>query len=466
MSRGADLPPSSPSAPADVSLQRELGLFDSTMINVGTIIGSGIFIVPAAVAGYLHASALVVAAWLIGGVVSLFGALSVAELGAAMPDAGGMFVYLRRGWGPIWGYLYGWTNAVVINPASIAAIGIGFATYVGHFVPLSAHGVQGVAMASIATLTLINCLGLRQGAVTQNVLTLLKIGAVLGLVAIGFLGAHGGLDRYQPLWPGAGIAALAGPFGLAMVAVLWAYDGWIEVTYVGSEIRDPGRAIPRSIVASIVLVTGIYVLASLAFIYVLTPAGVARSAAVGADVATAVLGGLGAALIAVAIAISTLGANNGIIFTAARIPYAMARDAQFFRACARLHPRRRTPVVALVTQGIWACLLAGSGTYDQLITYVIFTSFIFYAMAAGAVLRLRRLDPGMERPYRTWGYPVTPLLFIGFALALVGSTILQAPRDALIGLALVALGLPFYAYLTRRARIAAAASPAVAAPSA
>ncbi len=433
-------------------LRRDLGLFDATMINVGTMIASAIFIVPAIIAGYLPASALAVGVWVVGGVVSLLGALCVAELAAAFPEAGGQYVYLREAFGPVWGFLYGWATFAVINTASIAAIGVAFAIYTGFFVPLSPLGIKLVTVASIAVLTVVNCLGVRLGAVIQNVFTVAKIAALALLIVAGLLLPGGSTANFTPIWPTTGGSALLGRLGLALIAVLWAYDGWIETTYVGSEVRDPGRNLPRSIVWSTLLVTLMYVLASTAYTYVLSPARAAASELVAADAARVTLGALGAAFVSAAIVVSTLGANNGIVLTAARIPYAMARGGHFFRWAGMVHPRWATPVPALVVQGVIAAALVFSGTYEQLATYVIFASFLFYAMSCAAVIRLRRTRPEMERPYRAWGYPVTPLVFIAFSVWLVWNTIAEAPRDAAIGATLIAAGLPGYWYWTRGGR--------------
>ncbi|MDH3496868.1 MAG: amino acid permease [Gemmatimonadota bacterium] len=433
---------------APTGLKRELSLFDATTINVGTMIASAIFIVPSMIALQLRASGLVLAVWILGGVVSLLGALCMAELGAAFPRAGGLFVYLREAYGPVWGFLYGWAVAVLVNPASIAAIGAIFAAYVSFFVPLGATAQKAVAVGSIVALTLLNCAGVRAGAVTQNVLTTLKVAALAGLVVAAFALPGGSGGQLAP-WLPASFDGLWGPVGIAMVAVLFAYDGWIEITYVGGEVEHPGRVLPQSIVYSLVIVIAVYTLVNLAFLYVLAPAGMAGSALVASDAATVVLGSAGAAFVAAAIVIATLGANNGIVLTSARIPYAMARDGAFFAWAGRVHPSLGTPVPALLAQGAVASVMALTGTYEQLFTYVVFASWVFYAMGAAAVIRLRRTAPDLPRPYRAWGYPWTPLVFVGFAIWLVASTVLETPREALVGVVIVAAGLPLYRHWSR-----------------
>jgi amino acid transporter len=452
---------STSSPPVSTDLKRELTLLDAVMINAGTMIASAIFIVPATVAAMVQGTGLMTLVWVIGGIVSLLGALSVAELAAAYPEAGGQYAYLREAYGTVWAFLYGWANFSVINTASITAIGVGFAKYVGFFTPLSETGIRIIAIISIIALTLLNCRGVRLGATTQNVLTVLKIGALCALILTSFILPGGSASHFQPLWTSGGsVGQLIGPFGIAMVAVLWAYDGWIESTYVGSEIIDPGRNLPRSIILSTVVVMVLFVLTSVALAYVLSPAGMAGSALVASDAAKVTMGSLGAALVVGAILVSTLGANNGIILTAARIPYAMARQGLFFRAQGRVSPRYGTPVVALVTQGVIASVFtlmprcvfgvcSPRPLYDQLATYVVFAQFVFYALSAGAVIRLRRTAPQVPRPYRTWGYPVTPIVFIAFAVWLVYNTIVETPKDSAIGAGLILLGLPGYYYWRR-----------------
>ena len=445
--------------PPVTELKRELGLLDATMLNVGTMIASAIFIVPATIAAAIPGSGLMTLVWIVGGIISLLGALSVAELAASYPEAGGQYAYLREAYGPVWGFLYGWANFSIINTASIAAIAVGFARYLGFFVPLSEVAIRLIAVMSSAGLTALNCRGVRLGATPQNVLTTLKIGALAALIGAAFVLPGGGAANLQPLWPPSDPTDWIRPFGVALVAVLWAYDGWIETTYVGSEIKDPGRNLPRSIILSTLIVILFYVLASMAYSYVLSPARMAGSTLVASDAARVTLGAAGAGFVVVAILVSTLGANNGIILTAARIPYAMARGGLFFRAQGLVHPRFATPVVALLTQGAIAATLALLGTYDQLITCVVFAQFVFYALSAAAVIRLRIRAPGLPRPYRTWGYPVTPVVFIAFAVWLVGNTILETPRESAIGAGLILAGLPGYWYWKRR-RISGAAAAA------
>src|SRR5213596_646468 len=421
------------------------------MINIGTIIASAIFIVPSAIASDLHATGPAILVWVVGGVVSLLGALSVAELGAALPEAGGQYVYLTRAYGPIWGYLYGWTSGVVINPASIAAIAVGFATYLGFFIPLSDPGIKLAAVLSIAALTALNSVGVKLGAITQNVLTLIKIGLLGALIAIAVALPGGSVANFAPIWSDAPFADQIAPLGVALVAVLWAYDGWIEITYVGGEVTDPERNLPRSILLATVVGIALYCLVTASFTYVLSPAKMAASSLVASDAAQVTLGRAGAGLVAVAILTATLGSNNGIVLTAARVPYAMARDGVLPRWLAAVHPRFLTPVPSLVVQGIIAIALtwistepSWKDTYSRLFTYVVLGEFIFYGMSAGAVILLRYTAAALPRPYRTWGYPVTPLVFVLFSVWLIWNTAYAQLLDFAVGMALILAGLPWY----------------------
>lgn len=439
---------------AETELKRELGLFDTTMMNVGGIIGSGIFLVPAVIATHLGGSGPILAAWLIGGIAALLGSLALAELGAAMPHAGGPVVYLNRAFGPVWGYLYGWSAAFVTNPAGIAAIAVAFATYLGFFVPLGEMGVRLVAIAAIVALTVLNCLGIRLGAVTNNILSSGKLLALAAIVAGALLFPGGSWENVPPLWP-AGVGL--GAFGLAMVAVLWTYDGWINLSYVAGEMRDPQRTLSRAAAWSMLLVTLLYLLVNAALMYVLPLARIAGRDLVLAEAVAVTTGSVGAKLVAAAIVLATLSATHVTILACGRVSFAMAREGLFFDWAGRVHPRWRTPVASLAAQGAVAVGFTATGTFNQLITYVIFVSYVFFALSAVAVIKLRRTAPDLPRPYRTWGYPVTPVLFILFALGLVANTIVEAPREAAIGAGIVLLGLPgyFFARAGRR-RIAPA----------
>jgi APA family basic amino acid/polyamine antiporter len=437
-------------SPAGDKLRRELSLLDALMINVGIMIASAIFLVPASIAQQVETPWLMLAVWVVAGGLSLCGALAFAELGAMMPSAGGEFVYLTEAYHPFWGYLYGWTVFAVIWTASIAAIAVALATYLGYFVPLSAGMVKAVAIGVILCLSLLNGYGLRLGATTQNVSTLLKLALMAVIILLCFaLGGEGASD-FDRWWPEARGQSLASRLGAAMVAALWAYDGWISITTVGGEVKQPEKFLPRSITLSVVVVIAVYVLANAAYSLVLPMVTMARSERVAADAISSVIGPWGGGLVSLAIIISCFAAVNGMILTGARVYYAMAEEGLFFRRVASVHPVYKTPVAALRLQGVWASLLTLTGTYDQLFTYVVVDSWLFYALGGAAVLVLRRRQPERARPYRTWGYPYLPVMFVVLSSALLLSTLWFNPRDSLIGIGIALLGVPGYLVWSRQ----------------
>ena len=427
-------------------LKRVLSLLDATMINVGGIIGSGIFMVPATVAMFTGSSSLFFMVWIAGGIVSLFGALSVAELGAAMPRAGGQYVYLSEAYGPVWGYLYGWSAVAVINTASIAAVGVAFSEYLRFFFPITDVSIKGIAVVTIVLLTIINILDVKSGARFQNVFTISKLGAIFGIIILGLVMEGGSNQNLSPFFSDQSFTELVGPLGLAMVSVLWTFDGWIFITYVAGEVKNPGRNIPLSLIFCMLIVVSIYLLLNYVLIYTLGFTGMNGSDLVVSDAASVFLGNKGAAIVTLIILISLIGANNGFVLTSARINYAMAKDKLFFHQASQIHSKFKSPANALIIQCVWACLLTFTGTFNQLITYIIFASWIFYGMSAGAVIILRNKKPDMERPYKTPVYPWIPIIFILFAIFLTINTIMEAPRDAAIGAGIILAGLPMYYY--------------------
>tara|TARA_B100000446_G_scaffold121790_1_gene113759 strand:- start:37 stop:1353 length:1317 start_codon:yes stop_codon:yes gene_type:complete len=427
-------------------LKRVLSLLDATMINAGGIIGSGIFMVPATVAMFTGSASLFFMVWIAGGIVSLFGALSVAELGAAMPRAGGQYVYLSEAYGPVWGYLYGWSAVAVINTASIAAVGVAFSEYLRFFFPITDVSIKGIAVATIVLLTIINILDVKSGARFQNLFTISKLGAIFVIIILGLVMEGGSNQNLSPFFSDQSFTELVGPLGLAMVSVLWTFDGWIFITYVAGEVKNPGRNIPLSLIFCMLIVVTIYLLLNYVLIYTLGFTGMNGSDLVVSDAASVFLGNKGAAIVTLIILISLIGANNGFVLTSARINYAMAKDKLFFYQASQIHPRFKSPANALIIQCVWASLLTFTGTFNQLITYIIFASWIFYGMSAGAVIILRNKKPDMERPYKTPLYPWIPIIFILFAIFLTINTIIEAPRDAAIGAGIILAGLPMYYY--------------------
>jgi basic amino acid/polyamine antiporter, APA family len=427
-------------------MKRTLTLLDSTMINIGTIIGSGIFLVPTTIALYMYSTSLTILVWLVAGILTLFGALSMAELGAAMPHAGGQYVYLKKAYGPFWGFLYGWSSFWVINSASIAAIAVAFATYLGHFYPITPLQIKLIAIAAITAFTLLNIYRLRIGVWTQNIITFLKIGALLLIIFLAFFLPGGEIVNFQPLLPDRNLSSIVPLFGLALVAALWSYDGWIEVTYIGGEVKNPGRTIPLSLVLSTLIIIAIYILVNIVFIFLLSLPVIAQSQMVASDAISVVLGSAGTTLVVLIILVSTLGGVHVNVLTSPRIYYAMARDKLFFQSLAEIHPKHGTPARSLVVSGIWSSLLVFSGTFHQIITYVVFVSWIFYAMSCAGVIILRHKQPELKRPYQTWGYPAVPVIFILLSGFLVLNTILSSLLNTLIGASLILTGLPAYLY--------------------
>lgn len=424
-------------------LARELGLFDALMINIGTILGSAIFVVPAMILAETGSPMKALAVWLAAGVLSWCGAVTIAELGVLFPKAGGLYVYLEEAYSPFLGYLYGWTLFSVIQTASIAAVSVAMMTYVAYLIPMTALQIKVWSILLILALSVWNCRSLRTSATTQNLFTIAKLVGV-GLIAIVCLalGSQGlFIQENTILLPQSGSPLLG--FGLALVAALWAFDGWISVTFVGGEVRRPDRFLPISLSLSVVILVAIYLIVNLGFLATLTLDSMAASERVAADAVEAILGGAGGAFVAATVAVSCFAALNGFIFTGARVYYAMAQDGAFFSSFGKLS-KNRVPVNAVLAQGVWASLIALTGTYDQLFTYVVVDSWLFYALAAAGVFVLRRRRPDLSRPYRAIGYPVVPLAFVLVSGALLVTAFIADPRDALIGLGIMAVGIPLY----------------------
>lgn len=431
-------------------LRRQLSLLDSVMINAGVMIGSAIFLVPATIARQVETPWLMFAVWLVAGMLSLCGALAFAELSAMMPTSGGAFVYLTEAYHPFWGYLYGWTVFAVIQTASIAAVAVALATYIGYFVALAPWMIKLISILIILFLSWFNGLGLKQGARMQNLSTGLKVGLLLAIIVACMMGRREGLADFSAWWPNVPETDLLSQFGLAVMAALWAYDGWISITYVGGEVRQPDRFLPRSITLSVLVVIVLYGLVNLAYSISLPMASMAQSERVAAAAVQQAVGPWGGALVSLAVIVSCWATVNGMILSGARVYYAMAVEGVFFKRLTSLHPTRHTPVASLYLQGIWASLIALTGSYDQLFTYVIFDSWFFYAMGGAAVLVLRRKQPDRARAYRTWGYPYVPILFVGLSLVLLINTVLSNPRDASIGIGIALLGVPGYIAWSKR----------------
>jgi APA family basic amino acid/polyamine antiporter len=410
---------------------------------------------------------MVFVVWIFGGILTLFGALTYAELSAALPDAGGEYVYLTATYGPFFGFIYGWTQTWVAKAASIATLATGFYTYLADFFPalkvvsytiplpigpgggsLEIRYGQLLGIGLILFLAAVNYVGVRVGGGVQIGVTALKLALIGGLIVAGLASSQGRVANFHigmPADPG-GIAG----FFAALVAALWAYDGWNNAGMLGSEIERPQRNLPLALISGTVLMIAVYLLTNLAYFYVLSGAEVGASERVAASMMRRVLGQPGGALVSVAAMISIFAALNGSILSGSRVPYAMARDGYFFKALSRVHPSFRTPGACILLLGLWSSLILLSGQYKQLYTLVIFPSWILYGMTAASVIVLRIRRPDLPRPYRVLGYPVVPALFVMVAIALLYSTLMSSPRESGIGLVLIIAGLPFYFFWKRR----------------
>ena len=431
-------------------LRRELTTFDLTMIAIGSTIGSGIFLTPSAIAAALPSPIWIYGVWILGGVMALCGALTFAELGGMMPGAGGIYVFLSEAYGGLAGFLYGWAYFLVVNTGGIAALSIAFATYLGVLVPLSSTGVTIVAVTGIFVVTGINIVGVKAGGFFSDVFTILKLIAIAALVVVGFgWGSMSTTDFSVPLQIPAG--GLGSALAIAMVGVLWSIGGWQHATFAAAEAKNPTRSVPRAMIIGAVVVTAAYLLIMTAYFFLLSPAEMGGSPRLAADAVGKVFGPPGAAAVALAIFISTFGTTGIYTLTAPRIYYAMAADGVFFPGLARLHPRFGTPHRAIMVQSLWAVLLVCYwGTFENLISYVVFTDWIFFGFAAAALILFRRRRPDAPRPYRALGYPVTPLIFISLSAWFVVNTLIERPAQAWAGLLFLALGIPVYFFWKRR----------------
>jgi APA family basic amino acid/polyamine antiporter len=441
------------SAGADESggLSRVLGLGSVIGIIVGTVIGSGIFIVPAAIAAAVKTPVLMLTVWVVGGALSFFGALAFAELGAAYPHAGGMYVFLREAYGRMTAFLFGWTLFLVIDSGAIATLSMAFASkYLPYFVSLSPAETKIVALVLIAVLVGVNYAGARFGAMVQNTLMLIKFAGIVGMSAAVLLLAKGNPTHFTSASSGAAEGSLLGPFGVALVASLWAYKGWEIVTFSAGEMKNPTRDLPLGLLGGTTLVMALYLVANVAYLWVFPIDYIAGSTRIASDAMGVVLGTAGASLIAAVILCSIAGAANGNLLTAPRVFFTMARDGVFFKQLAAVHPRYHTPHLAILATGAWASVLALSGTFEQLATYVVFGQWIFFALTVGAVFILRRTKPDLPRPYRTWGYPVTPIIFILAAAYICVNALVTQPANAFAGLGIIALGVPAYLVWKKR----------------
>ncbi|HLJ86973.1 MAG TPA: amino acid permease [Candidatus Angelobacter sp.] len=507
MSTSADIRLRAPSSePANPEFVRGLGLVSSTTLVMGSMIGSGVYIVAADIARSVDSPALLIMAWIVTGFLTIVGALSYGELAAMMPKAGGQYVYLRESLGPLWGFLYGWTLFLVIQTGTIAAVGVAFGKFLGHFmasgsamtwiwhignfggvdVGINTQNLAGIVI--IVLLTAVNIFGLRTGAVVQNIFTIAKVLALLGLVLAGiFVGRNPQAValNFTNFWRNAslgaqhavkvgssGVTAFVGTLtilAVAQVGSLFSADAWNNVTFTAAEVKNPRRNLPLSLALGTGIVIVLYIAANLIYLNVLPLDGDPNGATVLARgikyatqdrVGTAAMlqmfGPLGASLMAIAILISTFGCNNGLILAGARVYYAMAKDGLFFKAAGNIHPKYKTPAFSLILQCIWTCVLCISGSYNQLLNYVIFAVLIFYILTIGGLFILRFKQPNAERPYKAFGYPVLPAIYIAMAIFIDVVLLRYEPQFTWPGLIIVLLGIPVYLIWSRKSHVAPA----------
>lgn len=468
--------------PINHQLVRGLGPIAAISINVGNIIGTGIFLKARVMTCNVGTPWRVIAAWVAAGLLALAGALTYAELTAMRPHAGAEYVITKDAYGRVWGFLNGWSQFLISRTASAAALAVGFAIFMNELMggrlkseayytftmPFLGNEVELgsltiIALITLAVTTLINCAAVSVSGHVASVITFLKVGLVLGVGILAFFYQEGSWSHFAMASSApctdevtTGNAGFFLAFSAAMVGALWAYDGWNNISYMAGEVKDPHRNLPLALIASMLIIIVLYVIVNMSYYYVMTPTDVAsvdaNASSVAAESIRRVLGPLAVTLMAAVMMLSSWGSLQSSILGTARIPYAMARDGVFFESLARVSKSTRVPVISLIVQGIWAGVLTLSGSFDQLTDLAIFAFWLFYGLVAAAVFVFRWREPNAERPYRTWGYPVVPALFVLTTVYLIGTTIYNYPARSLAGLVIIALGLPVYFYFSSKNR--------------
>lgn len=462
---------SSPATTQPTTLVKGLSLLDAVLVLVGGVIGSGIFLTAGQIAMQLPNAKHFILVWIIGGAVSLLACFAVAELGGMFPQAGGQYVFLREAYGDLPAFLYGWMIFAVVQTGTIAALAVGFAQYFAVLVPaasttnilagtsvhllgktleLTVTPAKLVAVTSIIVVTIINILGLRRGSLFINVATWLKFAAMAGLILLGLVFGRGDWSHFATSAPPVGAGQLASAFGVALISVLFAFDGWVYVTWVAGEMKEAARNVPRALIIGLAAVALVYVAMNVIYVYALPMEVIGASSAVVQDAAAALFSSRVAFWFALVVALSCFGAMSSAILCTARIFFAMSEDGLFFRRMAEVHPRFRTPAFSLMAQGAWACVLAVLGVYDQLLTYAIFMMIVSYVATVAALFILRKKLPDHPRPYLCTGYPIVPALYLLIAGAWTLNTIWERPMESLGGLVLVAIGIPGYLFWKRQ----------------
>ncbi|MCK9210059.1 MAG: amino acid permease [Ignavibacteriaceae bacterium] len=453
------------------TLIRGLSLTAATMLVAGSMIGSGIFRKPATMAGQLHSPELLILVWVVAGLITFIGALVNAEIAGMIDATGGQFMYFKEMYGDFTAYLYGWSILAVIQTGSQAAIAYVFAEYLGYFFkfpeaskylqdislhmpfvgaihPFADFGTKAVAILCILFLTGVNYIGVVFGGLVQTVITFIKIASILLLSFVLLTFGNGSAANffYNFHLPAETSANLIAMIGLALAGAFWAYDGWNNVTFVSGEIKDPQRNVPKALLYGTLIVIAVYVLINVAYLYVLPVEEMKNYPLVASAAAEKIFGGMGASIIAIAVVVSTFGALNGSILSTARVQFAMARTKLFFVSLGKIHPKFATPHVSLVVQGVWSSVLVLSGSFDTITDYVIFASWLFYMLGAFGVFVLRKKMPDAKRPYKVWGYPYTPAIFVVFSFLFLINSVVSDTQNAAMGLILILLGLPVYVY--------------------
>ena len=442
-----------------VKLKRQLGLFDSSMMVIGIVIGSGIFMTTGLMADVLPSASLILIVWILGGMQMIAGALTFAELGAAMPKVGGQYVYLREAYGPLSAFLFGWVAFSAYVTGTNAALAVAIAEHLGSFYPnLSTHSNlvnignfglslgQLVALSLLAVLSVINYLGIVFGKWVQNIFTVLKIGSILLFALAGIFISTGNQINFSFNPTGMDFGSIIIGIGIALVAVNWTVGGWEYVTFTAGEIKNPKRNLPLALFIGTLVILVLYLLINITYLKALPMNALAGEIKVGEATAKALYGQGIAGLFTIVVIISMFGALNGNILVGARVTYAMAKDNLFFPSAAKVHPKNHTPGNAIIIQGVWSSILALSGTFEELITLVVFVNFMMWIAAASTVFVLRKKQPDLDRPYKVWGYPYVPAFFILFSTAIMINTFFTAPAQSFLGLGLTLLGVPVYLF--------------------
>ena len=434
-----------------IALPRVLGLWDIVGLVIGGVIGSGIFLVPKDIAFGVKAPILIFAVWVVGGLLSYFGAVTFAEMGAAMPQAGGMYIFLREAYGPLISFLFGWTLFLVIDSGTIATLAVAFSSnYLPYLVPLNPFGQKVVAALFILFLVMVNYVGVRWGANLQNFLTVIKFVALTGICVVIFIFAKGSAGHFVAPPPAHMSWPLIGSFGIALVACLWAYKGWESATFSAGETKKPEKNLPLGIFIGILVCIFLYIVANMAYLFAMPAAEIASSKTIAADAMSKAIGPLAGSIIAFIILFSIMGAANQTVLCSPRVYFAMARDGLFFKRIAEAHPKFLTPHLSIIALGVWALILTlFFKTFERLFEYVVFGEWIFFGLTAAAVIILRKKRPDLPRPYKTLGYPVTPIFFILGAVFVAMSLLITAFKDNIMGLVIILTGVPAYLLFQR-----------------